>query len=229
REAGNQLPVASYKLSAKSTNGRGVYSFCMCPGGYVVNASSEEKHLAINGMSYSKRDSGVANSAIIVSVTPKDYSTENPLAGIAYQRELEENAYRLANGKIPLQYYGDFSGKPGKMVRIKKAFAPCLKGEGTFVNLHGIMPKELDDAFIEGMEQFGKIIPGFDDDFTIIAGVESRTSSPVRITRNTCYQSEVKGIYPCGEGAGYAGGITSAAMDGITVAEAVASKYNTLE
>ena len=229
RKAGNQLPVASYKLSAKSTNGRGVYSFCMCPGGYVVNASSEEKHLAINGMSYSKRNSGVANSAIIISVTPKDYSTENPLAGIAYQRELEENAYRLANGKIPLQYYGDFSGKPGKMVRIKKAFAPCLKGEGTFVNLHGIMPKELDDAFIEGMEQFGKIIPGFDDDFTIIAGVESRTSSPIRITRNTCYQSEVKGIYPCGEGAGYAGGITSAAMDGITVAEAVASKYNTLE
>ncbi len=220
------LPVASYKLAAKTSVGRGVYSFCMCPGGYVVNASSEEKRLAVNGMSYSKRDSGVANSAIIMSVTKADYPSSHPLAGVAFQKNLEEKAYRLGNGSIPVQYYGDFTGKKGKKDYIKDSFKPRIKGSYVFTDLKELLPEDLNTAFVEGMTQFGKIIPGFDDDYCLLAGVESRTSSPVRINRDSDYQSVIKGFYPCGEGAGYAGGITSAAMDGLAVAEAIAKNYH---
>ena len=219
------LPPASYKVTARTMSQRGVYSFCMCPGGYVVNASSESKRLAINGMSYHKRDSGVANSAIIVSVTPKDFQTDHPLGGMYFQRMLEEKAYKLQNGKIPIQYYGDFRGDGCRRTYIKEPFSPCIKGDYAFSDLRGILPSEMNQSFIEGMEHFGTIIPGFSDDFSIIAGIESRTSSPVRINRNLSFQSEVKGLYPCGEGAGYAGGITSAAMDGILIAQTIASKY----
>lgn len=219
------LPAAAYKLAAKTSTGRGVYSFCMCPGGYVVNASSEEKGLAVNGMSYSGRNSRTANSAVIMTVTKKDYPSGHPLAGAAFQRELEEKAYALGNGRIPVQYYGDFTGKSGKTEHIREPFEPCIKGEYKFCNLRGILPKDLNTAFVEGMTEFGRIIPGFDDDYCILAGVESRTSSPVRITRDAGYESALKGLYPCGEGAGYAGGITSAAMDGMAAAEAIAKKY----
>jgi len=220
-----QLPAASYKLAAKTSVDRGVYSFCMCPGGYVVNASSEEKRLAVNGMSYSGRNSLVANSAIIMSVTQKDYPSSHPLAGVEFQRELEEKAYSLGNGAIPIQYYCDFSGNAGKREYIKEKFEPCIKGAYQFSNLSELLPEELNKAFVEGMTQFGRMIPGFDDDYCILAGVESRTSSPVRINRGSSYESAIKGLYPCGEGAGYAGGITSAAMDGLAVAEAIAKKY----
>lgn len=220
-----KLPAASYKLAAKTSVDRGVYSFCMCPGGYVVNASSEDERLAVNGMSYSGRDSKVANSAIIMSVTRKDYPSEHPLAGVEFQRGLEEKAYALGNGAIPVQYYHDFVGISGKKEYIKQAFEPFIKGNYTFADLRSLLPESLNVAFTEGMTQFGKVIPGFDDDFCILAGVESRTSSPVRIPRGDCLQSEIKGLYPCGEGAGYAGGITSAAMDGLAVAEAIAKKY----
>lgn len=220
-----KLPAASYKLAAKTSVDRGVYSFCMCPGGYVVNASSEENRLAVNGMSYSGRDSKMANSAIIISVTKKDYPSEHPLAGVAFQRELEEKAYALGNGAIPVQYYHDFTGECGKTEHIKEIFEPCIKGAYTFSDLTKLLPESLNTAFIEGMTQFGKIIPGFDDDYCILAGVESRTSSPVRITRDSLCESVIKGLYPCGEGAGYAGGITSAAMDGLMVAEAIAKRF----
>ena len=224
--AAGTLPVASYKLAAKTSVERGVYSFCMCPGGYVVNASSEENRLAVNGMSYSDRNSGVANSAIIMSVTKADYPSSHPLAGVEFQRGLEEKAYRFGNGGIPVQYYGDFTGEKGKTEYIKDAFEPRIKGAYGFADLKALLPKELNTAFVEGMTQFGRMIPGFDDDYCLLAGVESRTSSPVRINRESDYQSVIKGFYPCGEGAGYAGGITSAAMDGLAVAEAIAKNYH---
>lgn len=222
------LPPASYKLTAKTSEGRGVYSFCMCPGGYVVNASSEEMRLAVNGMSYSKRDGKNANSAIIVSVSPKDYNSDHPLAGIEFQRKLEEKAYVIGGGKVPVECYGEFKayvkGLKGNALKPQK-LEPQIKGEWQFAPVHDIMSKELNKAFVEGMEQFERIIPGFAADGVLLSGIESRTSSPVRIHRDESGQSEIEGLYPCGEGAGYAGGITSAAMDGIRIAELIAREY----
>lgn len=220
-----KLPAASYKLAAKTSVNRGVYSFCMCPGGYVVNASSEEGRLAVNGMSYSGRDSGVANSAIIMSVAREDFGSEHPLAGIQFQRELERKAHALGRGNIPVQYYHEFCGTDGKREHIKAPFAPCIKGGYEFDDLRNLFNDSLRTAFVEGMTQFGRTIAGFDDDFCLLAGIESRTSSPVRITRDKECMSVIKGLYPCGEGAGYAGGITSAAMDGLAIAEAIGKKY----
>ncbi len=224
------LPPSSYKLTAQTNKGRGVYSFCMCPGGYVVDASSEKGRLAVNGMSYSKRDGVHANSAIIVSVVPKDYGSEHPLAGIDFQRKLEEKAYRVGEGKIPVEYYGDFKQavvKEGidKINKIEAMNKPQIKGLWQFAPVHEIMPDELNQAFIEGMEMFHRIIPGFASDDILLSGIESRTSSPVRIHRDNKGESNIRGLYPCGEGAGYAGGITSAAMDGIKIAEMIAEKY----
>lgn len=228
-EHGNALPAAPYKLTAQTSMGRGVYSFCMCPGGYVVNASSEDGKLAVNGMSYSDRGSRNANSAIIVQVSPADYGSDGPLAGVAFQRKLEEKAFVLGKGKIPVQYYGDFvQNKPStERAEYNK---PCIKGGYRFTNLRGLLPKECEMAFLEGMEQFGKTIKGYACEDAILSGIESRTSSPVRIRRGEDLQSPtVQGLYPCGEGAGYAGGITSAAMDGILVAEKIASQYRPLK
>lgn len=261
------LGAAPYKVTARTSTGRGVYSFCMCPGGYVVNASSEEGKLAVNGMSYSGRDGLNANSAIIVSVTPEDYESSHPLAGISFQRSMEEKAYRLAEGKIPVQRYGDFKERVAlqettdapKIVNTEKninetntnatnintnaknindtnlkntnisdgyeMIMPQCKGDYAWADLTGILPKECNLAFVEGMESFGRQIPDFNAPEVILSGVESRTSSPVRIVRNEELQSVIGGVYPCGEGAGYAGGITSAAMDGLKVAEAIASIF----
>lgn len=224
------LGNAPYKLTASSSDGRGVYSFCMCPGGYVVNASSEEGRLAVNGMSYSGRDGQNANSAIIISVTPKDYGSSHPLAGMEFQRRLEENAFKAGKGKIPVERYGDFKKALGggtqsdTGIQIPEGFSPCIKGKWCYAGVHEILPEELNRAFMEGMEQFGKTIKGYDHEYVLIEGIESRTSSPVRINRDEKLQSSVKGIYPCGEGAGYAGGITSAAMDGIKTAEEIAGR-----
>ena len=238
------LPPASYKLTAKTSEGRGVYSFCMCPGGYVVNASSEPGRLAVNGMSYSGRNGKNANSAIIVSVTPQDYGAGGPLAGIHFQRELEERAFQAAGGAVPVQRYADYAGTEREdgnrkntaaetdgAVREKRErhvpsdFTPAIKGAWKFADLRDILPPSVRKAFLEGMEAFDRIIPGFADDAVCLSGVESRTSSPVRIPRDETLQSSVRGLYPCGEGAGYAGGITSAAMDGMRVAEAIAARY----
>lgn len=217
------LPSASYKLTYKASNGRGVYSFCMCPGGYVVNASSEEGRLAINGMSYYKRDSNVANSAIVVTVTKDDYG-DGVLDGIEFQRKLEEKAYNLGNGDIPVQLLGDYY-KNIKSVSFGKIL-PVFKGNYRFANLNELYPECINNALSESFLDFGRKIKGFDDDDVVIAGIESRTSSPVRIIRNEEFVSNIEGIYPCGEGAGYAGGITTSAIDGIKVAEAIINKYN---
>lgn len=216
------LPAAAYKLAAKTNSGRGVYSFCMCPGGYVVNASSEPGRLAINGMSYSGRSGAHANSAILISVTPEDYPGKGPLGGVRFQQQMEEKAYALGKGRIPVQYYHDFKGKKEHQGHIPEGFLPSPKGDYVFASVNEILPDELNQAFIQGMEQFHQLIPGFGDDYTCVLGIESRTSSPLRMNRDESGQSKIKGLYPCGEGAGYAGGITSAAMDGIFIAEMIA-------
>ena len=237
-----ELGAASYKLTHQLENGRGIYSFCMCPGGYVVDASSEKGYLAVNGMSYQARDSRNANSAMIVTVSPQDYVTygmeylqrmgedalaaeldQNPLAGIFFQRYLEQKAYQLHEGRIPVQTYGDFHER-----KETKAFGevePCIRGRYAMSNLREIFPDFLAESLDLGIAACGRKIHGFDRPDAILSGVESRTSSPVRISRNEQMESNVRGFYPCGEGAGYAGGITSAAMDGLRVAEAVCKKY----
>lgn len=223
RSQAGSLGAASYKLTKQTGNGRGVYSFCMCPGGYVVNASSEEGRLAVNGMSYHARDGKCANSALIVTVTPEDFPDQSPLGGIAYQRKLEQLAYECAGGAIPVQLYGDF--KAGQISRQLGEIAPQMCGTWSFGNLREIFPEALSLSLIEGIEGFGHMIHGFSREDALLAGIESRTSSPVRIWRTQDFESEISGLYPCGEGAGYAGGITSAAMDGIKVAEAIAARY----
>lgn len=232
------LGAAAYKVTAKTSTGRGVYSFCMCPGGYVVNASSEPGRLAVNGMSYSGRDGKNANSAIIVAVTPADYGSEHPLAGIEFQRGLERRAYELCDGRLPVQRYGDFREKVTKEVTPQpdaektagwETLEPCCKGAYEWADLTDILPAECNRAFVEGMDSFDRQIHGFASPQAILTGVESRTSSPVRIERDEALQSAIRGCYPCGEGAGYAGGITSAAMDGIRVAEQIASQFAPLQ
>ena len=218
------LKTAPYKVTASFKN-RGVYSFCMCPGGYVVNASSEDHKLAVNGMSYHKRDSFNANSAVIVAVTPADFPDNGPLSGVDFQRKLEEKAYQLGNGNIPQQLYGDYKTK--KRSENYGDFSSCSKGTTSFCDLNELFNDEMRCAFIEGMEQFDRKIHGFARYDAILSGIESRTSSPVRIVRDEIrLESNINGIYPCGEGAGYAGGIMSAAMDGQKVAESIGSCYS---
>lgn len=222
-----ELPAASYKVTYKAKEGRGVYSFCMCPGGYVVNASSEEGKLCVNGMSYSTRDSKTANSAVVVTVTPDDYKKfgNGALSGMAFQRDLEEKAFQAGKGKIPCQTYKSF-----KENRTDTSFGeilPCTKGAVLPANLRNIFPEELSGSIIEGMEGFARQLPGFNQEDALLLGVESRTSSPVRIVRDERLVSNFDRIYPCGEGAGYAGGITSAAIDGIRVAEAIVAAGQT--
>lgn len=213
---------ASYKLTYQTKNKRGVYTFCMCPGGYVLNASSEEGHLAVNGMSNHERESENANSAVIVTVSKRDYG-EGPLAGIRYQRLLEEKAFKLGNGAIPIQTLGDFklNKETDKLGKIK----PVIKGKYKYSNLRDVFSSEISSSIIEAMDYFDHKIAGFGSDDVILAAVESRTSSPIRIIRDDDLESNIEGIYPAGEGAGYAGGITSAAVDGVKVAEAIARKF----
>ena len=174
-------------------------------------------------MSNHDRGGKNANSALIVTVTPKDFSDPSPLGGVAYQRELEKLAYKYGQGKIPIQLYGDF--KLGRESQNFGQVEPEFRGAYQFANLKEMLPDYLSNALIEGVEQFEHRIKGFSRYDGILAGVESRTSSPVRIYRDENFESQIKGLFPCGEGAGYAGGITSAAMDGIKVAEELGRRY----
>ncbi|MBQ9828691.1 MAG: FAD-dependent oxidoreductase, partial [Lachnospiraceae bacterium] len=219
------LPPADYKLTYKAKSGRGVYSFCMCPGGYVVNSSSEPGRLCVNGMSDRGRDSGNANSAIVVTVSPEDYYKDSPLDGIEFQRELEERAYRAggSDGSVPVQLFADYRAE-----RMSEAFGdvrPCTRGKTAFADVNKVFPGFINRDIKEAVTAFGEKIKGFNRDDALIYAVESRTSSPVRIKRDADLNACVKGIYPCGEGAGYAGGITSAAMDGMRAAETIIRKY----
>lgn len=216
------LKPASYKLTYTSSTGRGVYSFCMCPGGYVVNASSEDGRLVVNGMSNYARESGIANSAIVVTVGEKDYGSKL-FDGVKYQESLESKAYELGKGNIPIQCYSDYvncvkSDGFGSIV-------PKFMGNVCFSDLNLLFNDDINNSIKEAMNYYGNKIKGFDSDDTVMAGVESRTSSPIKIFRDDCFESNISGIYPAGEGAGYAGGIISAAVDGIKVFEYIASKY----
>ena len=260
----NLLPSADYKVTYQvlsengKAKGRNVYSFCMCPGGFVVNASSEVDRLVVNGMSNYARDEKNANSALIVSVTPEDFLRSecraidsvsysdcvsmndmekkvsfngnetsslkiSPLAGVEFQRKWEQLAYQIGNGLIPVQTFGDF--KENRKTNGLGIVTPNTKGNYSFANLRECLPDYVCETLVEGILAFDKKIKGFAHEEAVLSGVETRTSSPLRIIRNEAFQSNKKGIYPCGEGAGYAGGITSAAMDGIKVFEAIAKEY----
>ncbi len=217
------LPAADYKLTYQTEEGRSIFSFCMCPGGFVVDASSEEKHLVVNGMSNQDRGEENANSALVVNVVPEDFESEDVLAGVEFQRKWEHLAYEEGQGKVPIQRYGDFKEK--KKSHEFGEIQPVHKGKTNFGNLWNCLPEYVCNTIVEGMEQFGGRIAGFDHEDALLSGVETRTSSPVRIDRDALFESNIKGIYPCGEGAGYAGGITSAAMDGLRIYEAIRKKY----
>lgn len=195
-----KLGAADYKLNYRCENGRGVYTFCMCPGGVVVNASSEPETAVTNGMSYSGRDSGTANSALLVDVRPEDFSSEHPLAGVEFQRKYENLAYINGNGNNPVTKYGEFRKNDGDPVRQS-------------------LPEFASKAMLEAIPVLGRKLKGFDNDNAVMKAVETRSSSPVRILRDSQYEGSIRGIYPAGEGPGYAGGIMSAAVDGIRIAE----------
>ncbi len=219
-----ELGAADYKLTYQAKNGRPVYSFCMCPGGTVVAATSEEGRVVTNGMSQYSRNERNANAAIVVGIEPeKDYPGD-PLAGIALQEKLEEKAFELGGSDYtaPAQLVGDFiRGKPSsEFGKVEPSYKPGIK----LGDLHQALPEYAIQAIQEALPEFGKQIKGFDRDDAILTGIETRTSSPVRITRDreTLQSLNTRGLYPAGEGAGYAGGILSAGVDGIKVAEAVA-------
>jgi uncharacterized protein len=223
KNAGNPLlGAADYKLVHHCTNGRSVYSFCMCPGGTVVAATSEPGRVVTNGMSQYSRNERNANSGIVVDITPADYPG-NPLAGIAFQRHWEERAFELGgkNYEAPGQLVGDFlAGRPSTAFG---SVQPSYKPGVHLCDLSSALPDYVIAAIREALPAFDKQIKGFAMHDAVLTGVETRTSSPIRIKRNDDYQSlNTQGLYPTGEGAGYAGGILSAAVDGIKVAEAVA-------
>ena len=217
----DKLPASTYKLTYNNDE-RSVYSFCMCPGGYVVNASSEKEKLVVNGMSNYLRDSKSSNSAIVVSVNENDYG-HDIFDGINFQRELENKAYNLCNGKIPVQRYIDF--KNNKVSTDIGTVTPETKGKISFANIRSIFPDFIANNLIEGIESFNNKIKDFNMDDALIFGVETRTSSPVTILRDELCESNIKGIYPVGEGAGYSGGITTSMIDALKVAEKFTSIY----
>lgn len=217
------LGAAAYSLSHHCSNGRTVYSFCMCPGGTVVAATSEPGRVVTNGMSQYSRNERNANSGFVVGISPEDYGSDHPLAGIAFQRDLETRAYQAGGGDYfaPGQLVGDFlAGRPSTALG---EVAPSYKPGVTPTDLAPLMPDYVIAAMREALPVFGRKIPRYDDAQAVLTGVETRSSSPIRMTRGADFQSlNVRGLFPAGEGAGYAGGILSAAVDGIKVAEAVA-------
>ncbi len=216
------LPTADYRLAYNGEN-RSCYSFCMCPGGVVVNASSEQGHLVVNGMSDHDRMAENSNSALVVSVRPEDFCDESPLAGIEFQRKYEALAYKLGGGKGPVQLARDFL-KNRESQNFDGVF-PSFTGDTEFVNLNECLPSFISQTLEEGLNSFEKKIKGFSEGNAILTGVEMRTSAPLRIKRDENFESvSHSGLYPAGEGAGYAGGIMSAAIDGIRVAMKILEK-----
>ncbi len=224
RERGS-LPPAVYQLSSQGI--RPVYTFCMCPGGSVINASSEPGMLAVNGQSRRARDGRNANSAVVAAVTPEDYAgyaaNDPALAGAAFQRELERKAYLLADGAVPVTTAAGFAAGEG---RRPEGVIPDIAGRYACADLRKIFPEGYAEAILAGIRDFGRRLAGFDRQDAVLSAVESRTSSPVRVLRDHLMQSNIRGLYPAGEGAGYAGGIMSAAADGLKIAEVIAADYD---
>lgn len=225
-----RLKAADYRLTYNSDNtGRGVYSFCMCPGGEVVAAASEEGRLVVNGMSYYKRAGENANSAIVVTVGPDDFEGSTPLCGMEFQRKYEKLAYELGGGGYyaPVQLLGDFLNDKSslKLGEIKPTYRPGYE----FKNLSECLPNYIVQTLKEGFVSFDKKIKGFARNDSILTGIETRTSAPLRIARNEKLQSiSLEGLYPSGEGAGFAGGIVSAAVDGLKSAESIMKEWSYL-
>ena len=215
-----KLPPAEYKLAYHGES-RSCYTFCMCPGGVVIASSSEPNTIVTNGMSKFARDGENANSAVLVNVSPDDFKGDSPLEGMYFQKELEEKAFKLggSNYYAPVQRFEDFKNnvQSTSIGVVKPTYTPGY----TLCNLNEILPDFVANTLVQGIEHFGKSIKGFDHPDSILTGVETRSSSPVQITRDESKQANVKGLYPCGEGAGYAGGIMSAAVDGIRCALAI--------
>lgn len=221
------LGAADYKLAVHLNNGRGVYTFCMCPGGTVVAAASEENRLVTNGMSKFSRAEVNANSALLVGINPSDFGSENILAGVELQRKLEEQAFIAGEGnyKAPVQRVVDFIDN--RKTTSYGSVLPSYTAGTTMTNLNTCLPKFVAESLKEGVKQLDNKLKGFANGDALLTAVETRSSSPVRIIRNESMQSIlIKGLYPCGEGAGYAGGIMSAAVDGIKCAEQIISEYN---
>ena len=219
------LGAAEYKLNYHSPSGRSAYTFCMCPGGYVVNSASEVNTVVTNGMSYSKRDGENANSALLVNVSPKDFPSSHPLAGITYQQTFEKLAFTLAGKDYsnPIQLVGDFMND-----QISTAIGeviPTVQPGHRFVRMQDLYPKYITDTLKEALIYFDKRIMGFANKDAVLTGPETRSSSPVRINRDTNHQTNIEGIYPMGEGSGYSGGIMTAAVDGMLTAEEIIKKY----
>lgn len=210
------LPTADYRI-AYNGKSRSCYSFCMCPGGIVVDASSEKECLVVNGMSYSQRMADNSNSALVVTVRPEDFESDSPLSGVEFQRRYERLAYQIGKGKGPVQLVKDFLKN-----RVSSGFdgvQPSFTGKTEFVDLRGCLPQFIADTLKEGLSDFDKKMKGFSGEGAVLTGVEMRTSAPLRIKRNEDFESISHiGLFPAGEGAGYAGGIMSAAIDGIKVA-----------
>ncbi|MDE5946640.1 MAG: hypothetical protein K2G63_04965, partial [Oscillospiraceae bacterium] len=219
------LKSADYKLVSHLKNSRSLYTFCMCPGGYVVNASSEKENLAVNGMSLFARDAENSNSALLTGISPLDLNSDNPLSGMYFQRDIEHKAFIAGGGNynVPVCLCGDFLERrnSASLGRIKPSCMPDYK----FALPDEYLPDFVCETLRAGIKDMARKIKGFDCYDAVITGVESRSSSPVRITRDENLQSvSVQGLYPCGEGAGYAGGIVSAGVDGVKCAEAVLKK-----
>ena len=215
------LPTAEYKLSTHLENGRGVYTFCMCPGGQVVASASQEKGVCTNGMSLFARDGANANSGLLVGVSPADFGSKHPLAGMKLQEKIEQAAF-VAGGSnyfAPVQLVGDFL-KNQQSVAFGKV-EPTYKPGVTFCKLEEYLPSFVTQSLRTALPILGQKLKGFDGADAVLTGPETRSSSPVKMPRGEDYQANIRGIYPCGEGAGYAGGITSAAADGIRVALAI--------
>ena len=214
------LPAADYKVNTHLKDGRGVYSFCMCPGGFVVNASSEDGRLCTNGMSHHSRNNINSNSAILVGVTPEDYNQGDVLDGVRFQRMIEQKAFDICGGyTAPVQRVGDFLSVSGN---IRTLPSPTVKPGYEFCDLNQVFPAFVSEAMKEGLANLAQRTPFFADMGAVLTAPETRSSSPVRIVRDSSLQSLFcRGLYPCGEGAGYAGGIMSAATDGIKCAEAI--------
>ncbi|MEA4823346.1 MAG: hypothetical protein VB111_04440 [Clostridiaceae bacterium] len=219
------LGAADYKLSAHLPNGRGVYTFCMCPGGTVVAAASEEGHIVTNGMSVYARDGENANAAVLVSVNPEDFPSRDPLAGIAFQRQLERAAFLASNSyRAPAERLGDFLAglSPSAFGSVRPSYLPGVVP----YDLSKVLPSFVCDGMRAGFAAFDRRLYGFAMADAVLTAPETRSSSPVRIARGeSCESVSLRGLFPCGEGAGYAGGILSAAVDGIRCAEALLTAY----
>lgn len=224
------LPPADYKLTHLAKNGRHVYTFCMCPGGEVVAAASETGGVVTNGMSYHAREGQNANSAVVVGVDPSDFGSIDPLAGVQFQRHWERLAYEIGGGDYhaPCQLLGDFlHDRPSEKVG---TIASTYQPQAHLAQLKECLPDYVVEALKEALPAFGHKIKGFNHPEAVLTGVETRTSSPIRILRNNqCQAVNLQGLYPCGEGAGYAGGIISAAVDGLRVAEEIIMQYAPLQ